>query len=916
MQTGPSQEDEPRPRPVSTVAGALWREFEAIHGEAQTAALGQGPNASLQAYYEAALAKQQVALCLSGGGIRSGTFALGVLQALARQQLLSRFHYLSTVSGGGYIGGWLMAALENHRGDVEEVQTLLADGVSPPALNSLRHYTSYLTPHTGLFSPDTWAAITLWVRNALINWMIFLPALLALAMLPGLYVRMIGAIRPGAVDVLLLCIALLGLAIAVYNGSDHLPSHADPTARQRPGAARFVPMWIVGPMMVWVALAPLIVAPWLRQVMPEGAISGDVIPLLGFIVMELAAVAAASRKPLERHLFWHNFGVWTIAALASSVILWVWLDLAIGAPAAAVAVLGPLAVTSAHLILTLVFVALRTDSYRGELDREWLARLSAEKLVPSLIWAIFAAVCLFLPWLVLDHWTTRFKPLVMAVWMAAGPTAAYLGKISKDAPGDSPDPGGSYVPSLSTIIDVLAVIFGAALFMLLARLAALIAGDTLRAMLILLIVAVLLALGLGRRINVNRFSMHAVYRNRLVRAFLGSARSKRNPDPFTGIDPHDNPRMTQLFRRSDTCRTLFPVVNVTLNLVSGRNTAWAERKAESFTITPTSCGGAYLHRSEDIAASLPPRGAYVTTPDYAGYERETGPDDPREGITLGTAITISGAAVSPSMGYHSSPATAFLMTLFNVRLGAWLPNPAVATTGELERAKPPNALISLTRELLGLTNDRGRDVYLSDGGHFENLGIYEMVRRRCRYILAIDAGEDPDSYFEDLGNAVRKIRIDFGVDIVFDPPVAIGSRLKPVSPFLDFACASIHYPEDHSAPGCLVYVKPSFPSNAAMDVRAYGNCHETFPHQSTIDQFFTESQFESYRQLGAIETSRLAPGATTIAEFFKNALDQIRRAGDTAKAIGIAAAERATSGGEDDALRHQPTAADDYAATG
>jgi hypothetical protein len=153
-----------------------------------------------------------------------------------------------------------------------------------------------------------------------------------------------------------------------------------------------------------------------------------------------------------------------------------------------------------------------------------------------------------------------------------------------------------------------------------------------------------------------------------------------------------------------------------------------------------------------------------------------------------------------------------------------------------------------------------------------------MVRRRCRYVLAIDAGEDPDSYFEDLGNAVRKIRIDFGVDIVFKPQVAIGSRHNPVSPFLDFACASIHYPEKYSGPGCLIYLKPSFPSYVAMDVMAYGNRHDTFPHESTVDQFFTESQFESYRQLGVIEASRLASEVTTIADFFKAALDKITRA--------------------------------------
>jgi hypothetical protein len=875
MQTRPLENIEPRPRPVFTVAGALWREFGAIHGEAQTVALGQGPDASLQAYYRAALAKGQAALCLSGGGIRSGTFALGVVQALAKRGLLTGFHYLSTVSGGGYVGGWLMATMQNHNGDAEEVQALLAADVAPAELRALRNYTSFLSPHLGLFSPDTWADVTLWVRNVLINWLIFFPALLALALLPAFYADMVRTIRPGWPTALVLCVALLSLAITVYNGVDHVPSHADPADRTRAAAGRFVPLWVVVPMIVWSALVPVAAAPWLRQVMPEHAVSGDAIPLLSFVVTELAAVAAALRKSLERRLFWHNFGTWTVAAVVSSLVLWVWLDLAIGASPAIVAVLGPLAVASAHLVLTLVFVALRVEAYRGDLDREWLARLSAEKIAPPLIWAIFAAVCLFLPVLVLDEWSSRFKSFVVGLWLAAGPIAAYLGKISKDMPGASRSDGGSFVPSLAMLTDLIAAVFAAALFMLLARLAMLMTGGNHWAALILLAISLLLAFGFGRRINVNRFSMHAVYRNRLVRGFLGPARRVRNPDPFTGIDPFDNPRMSQLFQRLAVCRALFPVVNVTLNLVSGRNTAWTERKAESFTITPVACGGAYLHRTEDIAAGRPPRGAYVSTLDYAGNERETGPADPGRGISLGTAMTISGAAVSPSMGYHSSPATAFLMTLFNVRLGAWLPNPAVAPAWDLERAKPPNALWSLVRELLGLTNDQGRDVYLSDGGHFEDLGLYEMIRRRCRYILAIDAGEDPDAYFADLGDAVRKVRIDFDVRIEFGPPVAIGSRLKPIDPFCDFACATVHYPDIGAEPGYLIYLKPSYPPDMAIDVRAYGNLHDTFPHESTVDQFFTESQFESYRQLGENEVARLAPEARTIAEFFAIARQQI-----------------------------------------
>jgi hypothetical protein len=862
----------PRPRPVSTVAGALWREFEAIHGEGQKAGLGPGPDASLQAYYQAALEKNQAALCLSGGGIRSGAFALGVIQALAKRELLTSYHYLSVVSGGGYIGGWLLAMLQNHNGDPRQVQALLGADVAPPELRALRGYTSYLSPRFGLFSPDTWAGITLWLRNVLVNWLIFFPAFFALALLPGVYADVLAAMVPGWWSTPLLAAALLCLGLAVYDGTLHLPSHTPRDARNRSTAARFAPTRVVVLMVLWSVLVPLIAAPWLRPVMPDHALIGDVIPLLGFVVMEIAYLAATLREREDRHLYWHNFGWWSVAALCAALLLWVALDLAIGASVLIIAVLGPLAVAVAHLVQSLVFVALRIEAYRGDLDREWLARLNAEKVAPTLIWAIFAAVCLFLPVFVMDGWRTRFIPFVVSAFgLATGPIAAYLGKIPTGGPRSSAAAAGPATLVMGILPELLAALFGASVLMLLARLGTLITGNDFVATLILAMLALLLAWALGRHINVNRFSMHAVYRSRLVRGFLGPARPTRNPDLFTSIDPYDNPRMADLFTRVADCRRLFPVVNATLNLVSGRNSAWAERKAESFTITPIACGGAYLHKAEDISAGLPARGAYVPTVDYAGNEPQTGPLDSGRGISLGTAMTVSGAAASPNMGYFSSPATAFLMTLFNVRLGAWLPNPATASTEQLQFSQPPNALWTLTRELLGLTNDTGIDVYLSDGGHFEDLGIYEMVRRRCRYIFAIDAGEDSHAFFEDLGNAVRKIRIDFDIRIEFAPPVGIGSRTSPIDPFRSFACATIHYPDIGATPGYLIYLKPAYPPDMAIDVRAYGNLHETFPHESTLDQFFTESRFESYRQLGENEATELAPGATSLAAFFEAA---------------------------------------------
>jgi hypothetical protein len=267
------------------------------------------------------------------------------------------------------------------------------------------------------------------------------------------------------------------------------------------------------------------------------------------------------------------------------------------------------------------------------------------------------------------------------------------------------------------------------------------------------------------------------------------------------------------------------------------------------------------------------------------------------GVSLATAVSISGAAASPNMGYHTSPATAFLMTLFNVRLGAWLPNPAQAEKmGDAIRASgPSNSLRAILRELGGATDDRGRDIYLSDGGHFENLGLYEMVRRRCRYIIVSDAGADPECAFADLGGAVRKVKIDFDVDIRFEE-LPISARGKDIVTQRAYALGTIEYPERRYAgsgpespearearTGRLLYIKPSYWGALPVDVRSYAEVSKTFPHESTADQFFSESQFESYRHLGHHFASALGgdfdardfPG-NAVEKFFDSIVDQLR----------------------------------------
>lgn len=202
------------------------------------------------------------------------------------------------------------------------------------------------------------------------------------------------------------------------------------------------------------------------------------------------------------------------------------------------------------------------------------------------------------------------------------------------------------------------------------------------------------------------------------------------------------------------------------------------------------------------------------------------------------------------------------MTVFNVRLGQWLANP------KLERWKrqgPRWGLPYLFLELFGMADDEKAYVYLSDGGHFENLGIYELVRRRCRYIIVGDGSADPDMIFEDLGNAIRKCRTDFDVEIKIDVEQI---RRDPTTKRSRAHCAvgTITYQErdDEGKPiqGVLVYLKPSIVGDEPADVLEYASTHSEFPHQTTADQWFDESQFESYRELGyQVAKLALSPAA-------------------------------------------------------
>jgi hypothetical protein len=395
--------------------------------------------------------------------------------------------------------------------------------------------------------------------------------------------------------------------------------------------------------------------------------------------------------------------------------------------------------------------------------------------------------------------------------------------------------------------------------------------------------AMVVAWVLGWRVDINEFSMHTFYKNRLSRCYLGATvPGRRQADPFTGFDDRSQvkgadglmrelpPRVVDLLPlgyRKPTGQEgkydgPFPIFCTTLNLTTGEDLAAQERKGTSFAFTPLLSG-----YSVSWTDGKPHRGmsynSYVPTEEYA-YRGG--------GIHLDSAVAISGAALNPNQGYNSNPALAFLMTFFNARLGWWISNTRrldvwPAANG---RSTPRFALYHLFKELFGKVGDSAKYVNLSDGGHFENMGLYELVRRRCKYIIVCDAEADPEMKFEGMGGAITKCRADFGAEIDLDlrplqiqkatgyskAHCVVGTIRYPQPPGarsraeVATACVCLGDQHDDDYTGVIVYLKSSLVGDEPADLLTHQLKCAEFPQDPTANQWFTETLFEAYRRLG------------------------------------------------------------------
>jgi hypothetical protein len=322
-------------------------------------------------------------------------------------------------------------------------------------------------------------------------------------------------------------------------------------------------------------------------------------------------------------------------------------------------------------------------------------------------------------------------------------------------------------------------------------------------------------------LNINFTSPHRLYRNKLAEAYLIRPALKA-----TDEKPFDNAVSVRLSDLGESAELApYHLLNCALNVPGSADPRMQGRLADFFLFSPRYCGSP-----------------------LTGYEKTQEWEKADAHLDLGTAMAISGAAAAPQMGLGTMKRFSFWIALLNVRLGYWARKPGKKAL--LFGGAP--GLWFLLKEMLGTMNEKSAWLNLSDGGHIENLGVYELLRRRCKYIVAIDGEQDAKMTFHALTTLQRLAFIDFGITIDVDlDDLRLNDRGLSRS---HFRFCRIRYPRDERGSeevyGYLLYLKLSLTGNEGEFIRRYRLDEPVFPHQSTADQFFSETQFEAYRSLG------------------------------------------------------------------
>ena len=804
-----------QPRPPSALT-ALWQRRRQALPEAARQQLSARP----------------WGLALSGGGIRSATFCFGVLRELARQGLFHRFDFLSTVSGGGYIGATVGKLFHDRPADKPDplgVEAALADAPARGFATWLRANGRYLIPGG---AKDVSFAAASFGRN-----------------LVGVHVEL-------ALLSLLIGSLLVGLDLAAWGWADCVFRAAEGCAlpggvdRSDFGAFSHWPTaWAALPLVAWMA-AVCAFAYWASPA---------------------SAGQAATRQGLLRRLSPQTL-VLTLLLLAALAGLWAWSGRPDPADDAgdANAVLPPVHGLMVVVLAWLCGIALSVIVLVRSGDDGDRARHALTSGLASLIGVAGIVLGLGLldatAWLLAHQTVGTQSAIGVVLALAAAALRAVLPKVA-DLPKSLSPRVQSIVMGLLHAAGLLLLALVAAFWCSLVH--RVVAGalfpangapralDWVAAWTWLGWLAgpplVLVLISLRNREFLNRSSLYSFYRARLLRGYLGAANPARMPG-------RASPLAASSGQASDV-----DVADV-----------HADDDVAMHQYAPHAAGGPVHLINVCVNQTHDPHGAIFNQdrkgllmtiapgPQAAVAHRGWSPVPAERALTLGSWLAISGAAVAPGLGATTRSGLAALLTMAGLRLGYWWDS---GSAGVRRRAGKYGQFLA---ELVGrFDGDRRRDWFLSDGGHFENTGAYALLREQCELIVVADCGADPRYSFGDLENLVRKARIDLQAEITFlrprlvaegqeSAPPGFGSLNELASPDSQacMALARIEYGRTGQV-GHLILIKPTMCQDTPADLTNFKADNPLFPQEPTTDQFFSEAQWESYFQLGTALTRKL-----------------------------------------------------------
>ena len=796
-------------------------------------------------------------LALSGGGVRSATFCLGAIQALTRAGVMKCFDYLSTVSGGGYIGSCLSSLL------TQDEDTGLEHEDSP--FTGLREHDDYTSPE------DAELSVRHQIHHLRTHGEYLIPRS---RLLSRDFQRAVGTVIPGMVHTVFLfalffvaCVAAIHL---VLTGIEQDLTILAPTVSIEPEGAdnmntleyvRAVPgVWfdrrIAPPFEVLISEARECWRPLTAM-----AVFGMLWSFVAFVhITRLAARFGSLEKwptdatragwtaedERETQFVW-RFNTWSvIAAMVLMMGLALTCRVLNSSDEYLAALLVPLAFAAGGLFMSF----LATHLWESKLARRsWIpgARSSENRFRRSLFGSLRGA-CLYgtaaavaVPVLLIVLFSLSDLPLKF-FWSLVCLAFAYYAS-RKGGVAAAMQLGGWLQRPLANIAVLLFLAFA------FAQVSALLMGwyramDKPGIWLYSLVVGVfcLLLFGfLSVLVDANRISPHYFYRDRLTEAYLKTdARTKRPKDtesrgmPLAVLRDCEDLRLCDL--GTDNGRGPYHLIVAAMNLSGSKELNRKSFLSEHFIF------------SRDFIGSRVT--GWVATRVYRG------------GTTrLARAMTISAAAVGSAMGPNTFAAQAFVTTLFNARLGFWTENPWFYLKGA--PTGPRHGLTFWPRylmyEALGHTSAQTPRVNVSDGGHTgDNVGLLPLLERRCATIVVCDAEADGGYAFGSFNNAVRMALTEKNIEIEIDLTPVMDRDETPAgfkASAANIVVGDIQYPATSSGEpaftGRLVYIKSSIPKfNCPVHVANYAKGHEKFPHETTADQFFDDAQFEAYRALG------------------------------------------------------------------